>query len=110
MCDMMNSAGNRRLFGGTMQEAGVEHYALVANHRTGSGVIRPGALVYVAYIPGMNDRARCLVHSRGHRWVDIWVALKDLENFRIKAIYPGHKLHSSEWFGDKEAAAMLARV
>jgi hypothetical protein len=86
---------------------GQEHYALVANHRTGSGVIRKGALVYVAYIPGMNDRARCLLRSRGGRWVDLWVALKELENVRIKAISPGHYLYASTWFGSREDAERM---
>jgi hypothetical protein len=49
-----------------------------------------GSLAYVMQLAG--ERARVLIHSRGGRWVERWVAISQLANFRFKQVPVGSRL------------------
>jgi len=72
-----------------------------------------GALVYVTQVT--QGRLKVLVRSRGLRWVQVWVPIGSLANFRFKTIPPQHTLHSRlnniaspQFFGDDNLAAISA--
>lgn len=50
-----------------------------------------GELAYVMQLS--QDRVRVLVRSRGTRWVEVWVKIARLANFRFKTIPHQHPLY-----------------
>jgi hypothetical protein len=50
-----------------------------------------GALAYIVTLA--HERARVLVRSRGGRWIEKWVAIKNLGNFRLRTIPKESPIH-----------------
>lgn len=65
---------------------------IAGNVRVACNVFSVGALCYVVYDNpgGGSDRVKVLGRSRGGRWVETWIAMSRLHNFRFKAIPPSH--------------------
>lgn len=54
--------------------------AIACNVATVTPAYSRGSLAYVVQLAG--DRVHILVRSRGSRWVQFWVPINDLANFR----------------------------
>lgn len=87
--------------------------AIACNTAVSAPGYRAGALAFVARVS--HDRARVLVRSRGSRWLELWLPITNLRNFRFRTIPSEHPLYGRigpvgdpEFLGDKNLAALRA--
>jgi hypothetical protein len=87
---------------------------IACNAAQGSSRYSRGSLAYVVQLAG--DRASVLIHSRSGRWIQTWLSISQLANFRFKNLPPEHPLHSSigpsgvqEFFSEGNLASLASR-
>lgn len=88
-----------------MTDVGVDRRFIACNYSCATSIAAEGALAFVAPQVGGNlrrsngqPRVRLTVRSRSGRWVQRWEPMRNLTNFRLKTIPPGHPRYDDDRF------------
>ena len=100
------SCGTHITEDGTIEKA---EWGIKCNMKEGDSKIRTGALCWIANTNGGsgNESMRFLARSRGGRRIDIWMATKKLNNFRVSWV-PEHLRDKVFLFAERPKAKTFA--
>lgn len=87
-----------------------DQHVIQCNYATATKSVPAGARAYVLRTnPGNgNDRIVVLARSRGARWIETWVSIAHLRDFRVKTIPPDHPMYDQHLLPAEHGAELIS--